>query len=181
MNFRATNPISRRALLPLIAIAALSPVLLVPSAARAQGADWQIYRREDLGFEIAMPGEPEVTVETGERGDPWVRAISAEVDVDQLHFGISYTEFAEPMSIAQLSAAQRAGAGHLGVDALRETAIKMNGFPGLDLVGESDAFSIIMRIVVREKQTISAAVTGTGNISADPSVRRFLDSFKLLP
>jgi len=174
------RPVSRRALLPLIATAALSPALLVQSA-RAQGATWQIYRPEGLGFEVEMPGKPKVTVEKGERDDPWVRSINAEVDFDPLYFGASYHEFTEAVSIAQLTAAQRMAARQLGVETPRETAITMNGFPGLEFVGESDSFSMAMRIVAREKRTISVAATGAGNISANPSVRRFLDSFKLLP
>ena len=67
MPFQKTNPMSRRALLPLIAATALSPALFVPSAVRAQGAVWQIYRRDDLGFEIDMPGKPKIEVEEFER------------------------------------------------------------------------------------------------------------------
>ena len=171
---------SRRTFLPLVAGVALSPALLVQSA-RTQGANWQIYRPEGLGFEVEMPGKPKVTVEKGERDDPWVRSITAEVDFDPLYFGVSYNEFTEAVSMAQLAAAQRMAARQLGVEAPRETTITMNGFPALDFVGESDSFSMAMRIVIREKRTISAAATGAGSISANPSVRRFLDSFKLLP
>ena len=64
---------SRRTFLPLVAGVALSPALLVQSA-RTQGAGWQIYRPEGLGFEVEMPGKPKVTVEKGERDDPWVRS-----------------------------------------------------------------------------------------------------------
>jgi len=172
---------SRRAFLPLVAGAALSPVVLVPQAARAQGANWQIYRREDLGFEVELPGKPNITVETGEPDDRWVRSINAEVDFDRLYFGASYNEFKEAASIEQVARAQRMAARTLGVAAPRETTITLNGFQGLDFVGESDAFSMVMRIVIREKRTIAAAVTGAGKISANPSVRRFLDSLKLLP
>jgi hypothetical protein len=182
MPFQKANPTSRRALLPLIAAAALSPAVLVPRTARAQGAAWQIYRREDLGFEVEMPGKPNITVKTSERDDRWVRSIGAELDFDRLYFGVGHLELTEALSVEQASAAQRMAARQLGIKAPpRETAITMNGFPVLDVVSESEAFSMVVRSVIMNKRSISAIVTGNGQLSEDPSVRRFLDSFKLLP
>lgn len=168
---------SRRSLLPLIAGAALSPVLLAPSAVRAQGANWQLYRREDLGFEIEMPGRPEVR----EDRIDGMRSIDAEIDVDRILFGASYHEFEEDISVEQVAAAQRMAARQLGIKATRVTTIKVNGVAGLDVVSESDALSMVLRIIIKEKRSISAGATGHGLLSENPVVRRFLDSLKLLP
>ena len=170
---------SRRAFLPLVAGAALSPVVLVPQSARAQGANWQIYRREDLGFEVEMPGRPEIRKD---RIDGQV-SIEVSVDVDQMRFGIGYGEYEEAITVEEFAAAQRLTARALGSTAVREAAITMNGLPGFEIIMESNLLSMAMRVVLipERKRSISAAATGAGNISANPSVRRFLDSFKLLP
>ena len=177
MTLRTDNPISRRALLPLIA-AALSPALLAPPAARAQDANWQLHRPEGLGFEIEMPGKPEIRED---RADGWT-SIDAVTDFDRMHFGVSYQQAEEGVSVQRVSAALRMAARQLGIKDTLETAFTMNGFPGLDIVSESDAFSTVVRIVIMNKRTISAMITGNrGRLSENPSVRRFLGSFKLLP
>jgi len=170
---------SRRAFLPLVAGAALSPVVLVPQAARAQGANWQIYRREDLGFEVELPGRPEIRKE---RVDGQA-AVEVNVDVDQLRFGVGYQEYEEAMSVEEFAAAQRLSARALGGKVTRETIITMNGFRGLEIIIEAGLLSMAMKVVLipERKQSISALVSGDGRLSENPSVRRFLDSFKLLP
>ena len=129
MTFRS---MSRRAFLPLITGAALSPVVLVPQSARAQGAAWQIYRRDDLGFEIEMPGRPEIRED---RIDGQV-SIEVAVDVDRMRFGIGYEEYGEAITIEEFAAAQRLVARTHGSTVVRETAITMNGLPGLDVIVE---------------------------------------------
>ena len=131
-----------------------------------------------------MPGKPKVTVEKGERDDPWVRSITAEVDFDPLYFGVSYNEFTEASvdgtSWPLPSAWRRASSG---ARSPRETTITMNGFPGLDYRRRVELLSMAMRVVLipERKRSISAMVSGDGRLSANPSVRRFLNSFKLLP
>jgi hypothetical protein len=170
---------SRRAFLPLVAGAALSPVVLMPQAARAQGANWQIYRREDLGFEIEMPGRPAIRKE---RIDGQA-SVEVTVDVDQMQFGIGYQEYEEAISVEEMAAAQRLTARTLGGKVTRETIGTMNGFPSLEIVIETGVLSMAMKIVLipERKRSISAMVSGDGRLSENPSVRRFLDSFKLLP
>ena len=165
------SSMSRRAFLPLIAGVALSPVVLVPQSARAQGATWQMYRPEGLGFEIEMPGRPEIRQER----EDGRRSIEAVVDVDQMQFGVGYRELEEAITVQQVATAQRLVARTLGGTITREAIITMNGFPGFDIVMESDALSMAMRLVVMNKRSISAMVTGQGGLSDNPSVRRFLD------
>ena len=163
MTFRSTNPISRRAFLPLIAATALSPALLVPSAARAQGVAWQIYRREDLGFEIDMPGRPAIRKE---RIDGQA-AVEVTVDVDRLHFGVGYQEYEEAISVEEFAAAQRLTARTLGGKVTRETITTMNGFPALEIIIETGVLSMAMKVVLipERKQSISAMVSGDGRLS----------------
>jgi hypothetical protein len=172
------HPMSRRIFLPLVVGAALSPALLVPKSA-AQAANWQIYRRADLNFEIEMPGRPQIRED---RADG-LTSIEATVDVEQKHFGISYQEHEKTVSLQQVADHQRLIARSLGSEIARESNFTMSGFPALDIVMHSNVLSMALRIVImpERKRSISAMVSGDGNLAESPSVRRFLDSFKLLP
>jgi hypothetical protein len=59
----------------------------------------------------------------------------------------------------------------------------MNGFPSLEIIIESGTLSMAMKVVLipERKRSISAMVSGDDRLSENPSVRRFLDSLKLLP
>ena len=174
------QPMSRRALLPLIAAAALSPGAIM-TPARAHGIAWRMYRREDLGFEVEMPGEPEVIVETGEGDDPWVRSIDAQVDAEQMTFGASYHEYQRPISPEEEALAQDEAVRMLEARIARETLFTMSGFRAREFVMESDALDGIVRMVVIDNHRIMVSVLGDRSIQTNATVRRFLDSFKVLP
>lgn len=175
------NSMSRRGFLPLVAGAALSPVVLVPQAARAQGANWQIYRREDLGFEIEMPGKPKIEVEEFERDDLAVKSITAVVDVEQISFSAGYYEYRMPISLEEEVLAQQLLARGLEARTVRETAFTMNGVEGRDISMEGDGLNAIQRIVVIKTRRILISVIGDRIIHTSANVRRFLDLLKLLP
>jgi hypothetical protein len=179
MPFQKTTPISRRALLPLIATA-LSPAFFVPSAVRAQGAVWQIYRRDDLGFEIDMPGKPKIEVEEFERDDLAVKSITAEVDVEQISFSANYYEYRRPISLEEEALAQQLLARGLEARTVRETAFTMNGVEGREISMESDGLNAIQRIVAIKNRRILISVVGQRIIHTNAMVRRFLGSFTLL-
>jgi hypothetical protein len=181
MPLQKTNPMSRRALLTLIAATALSPALFVPSAVRAQGAVWQIYRRDDLNFEIDMPGKPKIEVEEFERDDPAVKSITAVVDVDQMSYSADYYEYRRPISLEEEALAQQLLARGLEARTVHETAFTINGIEGREISMESDGLNAIQRIVAIRNRRILISVMGGRSIHANAMVRRFLDSLKLLP
>jgi hypothetical protein len=172
---------SRRAFLPLVAGAVLSPVVRVPSAARAQDASWQLYRREDLGFEVEMPGKPKIEVEEFERDHPAVRSIDAVVDVEQISFSAGYYEYRMPITLEQEALAQQLLARGLEARTVRETAFMMSGIEGRDISMEGDGLNAILRIVSMQNRRIMISVMGDRIIHSNAMVRRFLDSLKLLP
>lgn len=181
MTFGTNRPISRRALLPLIATTALAPSLLVPSVARAQGVNWQIYRREDLGFEVEMPGEPKITTEKGERDDILVRSVDAVVDVDQTTFGAYFQEFRNLLSMREELLGQQLFARSLEGRVTREVAFTMNGFEGREFAIESTVLNAIVRLVLVKNRRIALSAIGDRAVDGNAAVRRFLDSLKLLP
>jgi hypothetical protein len=170
---------SRRAFLPLFAGAALSPVVLVPQAARAQAIDWQIYRPEGLGFETEMPGEPKITTEKSDRDDILVRSIDAVVDVNQTTFGAYFQEFRKLLTMREEILGQQLFARSLEGRITREVAFTMNGFEGREFAIESTVLNAIVRLVLVKNRRI--ALSAIGDRAVDGDVRRFLDSLKLLP
>src|SRR6476619_7344581 len=135
MTIRTHHALSRRAMLPLLAAAALTPALI--TRAKAQGADWQTYRREDLGFEVEMPGTPKLS--TDRNDDGWT-SVDAEVTVGSLLFGVSYQSHRTAMTIPEVTRAQREAARHLGMSVARERTFAINGFAGLEFVMVGDVF-----------------------------------------
>ena len=90
----------------------------------------------------------------------------------------------EAITVEEFAAAQRLTARALGSTVVREAAITMNGFPGFEIIMRvRTCCSMAMRVVLipERKRSISAMVSGDGRLSENPSVRRFLDLFKLLP
>jgi hypothetical protein len=170
--------LSRRSCLPLLAAVVLSPVLPA-RAARAQGDVWQAYRRDDLGFEVEMPGTPKIEVEESQdQDDPSVKSVSAEVTFEDTLFAAGYQEYRRPTSVEEELRAQRwaarAGLGKIA----SETRFMMNGLPGVEVVFED---LMIVRIVVAGNRRFLVSVGGPQGGQDNPSARRFLNSFKLLP
>jgi hypothetical protein len=178
MPVRTANPISRRAFMPLVATAFLSPAVI--ATARAQGVAWEIYRPEGLGFEVEMPGKPKIATEKFERDDPVVKSIAAEVDVDQVAYGASYAEYRDPAFLEQEVAAQQMLARALEAR-MRVTPFTLDGIEGRHIVMESTGLNGIVRIVVTNNRRIMLNVMGNPEIHTSATVRRFFDSFKLLP
>jgi hypothetical protein len=169
--------LSRRACLPLIAAVALSPALAV----RAQGG-WQIYRREDLGLEIEFPTTPKIEAEeSNDKDDLELRSVDASVDFEGSLFGAAYHEYRQPVSITEEIAAQRISARHMGLSIVSETALTMNGFPGVEFVTHrgKNGFAIL-RVVIAQNRRYLVSVFGSQSDKDSSTVRRFFDSFRLL-
>jgi hypothetical protein len=132
---------SRRAVFPLLAAVFLS--LSPLKTARAEDALWQIYRREDIGFEVEMPGTPQIDMrKNGDR----IETVDAQIDFENMLFGANYQEFRRAPSVEEEIAAQREGARHLNVEIVRENAVTMDGFMGRELALESNKVNSILRI-----------------------------------
>jgi hypothetical protein len=126
-----------------------------------------------------MPGTPKIEVEESEdKTVPWARSVDAEVDKDGgTLFGVSFVEFRGRVSIERMISAQRLAFQNLEVKSVTETRFTINGFPGAELASEEFGGWTVRVVVVQNRSfTLTAAAR-----SDDPLVRRFLDSFKLLP
>jgi hypothetical protein len=177
---RRHGALSRRACLAALAAATLAPAAL-PAWAQIDWHRvdiWKPYRREDLGYEVEMPGEPEIEEEQDEDG----QSVHAELLFVGMMFGVDHVTFKRDVTIDVVSRQQRKAAQSLNGKITREAPFTMDGFPAIEIVSElEDAFVTIMRAVVIGNRIIAVDVVGGPDVAADPSALRFLNSFKLLP
>jgi hypothetical protein len=168
---------SAAAFLPIMWAITSSSVLLAPAPARGQAERWQLYRREDLGFEVEMPGVPKIEVEEGEKDDPVAKSVDSEVEFENTTFAIGYQEWRHRLTVDQEIAAQRFGAQTLGFKVVSETRFTLNGAPGVEISTDGIG-GTNFRIVFAENRRFFLSAMGAPSDNA--SVRRFFDSFKLL-
>jgi len=171
--------ISRRRVVSLLAAAASTPTILAVQA-RAQGDVWREYRRDDLGFRIEMPGEPEVEEVEDEAKDILIRSIDAQVDYEKILFGIHHTEYKNVVSAEEEFQFFREGMQKGGFPVTREAPLTIDGFPAREFICQSNDINIIQRLVVLGKFTIGVGVAGEREVHDSPLPRRFFASFQLL-
>jgi hypothetical protein len=154
--------------------------VLGPKPARAQGGIWQEYRRDDVGFRIEMPGAPKIRVEKGNPEDDWTTSTNAQVRYQHELFDVSWTEFKDIVSVEDEYTRFRdmmTGAGYRIGD---DIPLTLNGIPAREFIIETGDINFVRRIMAVRNFAISIHALGARNIHNSPTVRRFLDSFRLL-
>jgi hypothetical protein len=165
----------------VLSLAAAAPaVLLASRGAQAQADGWREYRNETFGFGAELPAEPEVEAEEDEHKDIWIRTIEAKVDHEQTTYSVHCTEWKRAMPDEPQYQQWREAMRLAGMAVTSERSFTMNGFPGHEFVRESDDINYIRREVAVGNLTIAASVTGDRDVHRSATVRRFLDSFRLL-
>jgi len=175
--------ISRRRALPSLAGGAtvLTSFALRPTAAQAEAAAaWREYRNDEMGFRVEMPGEFKIDQEVGEAGDPWVKAIGAEIEFNGMTMGVHGTEFRGSLKADELYKVQREGMQASGMQATREEERTVSGVAAREFIREVDDINYIHRMVPVGNRTIAVGVFGERNIHGNAIARRFLDSLTLL-
>jgi len=172
--------VSRRNILPFLTVAASAPILLSLNAARAQD-DWREFRRDDLGFRVELPGEPEIEEDEDDIKDVTIRCFDVQVDYDRILMGVHHIEYKDPVSPGEEFAAVREGLRTGGFPLTREPALTINGFPAREFICEADDnINIIHRRIVMGRFTLGVGVAGEREVHASPLTRLFFESFKLL-
>jgi hypothetical protein len=172
---------SRRRVMSVLAAAASTSAVLVATTSLARAEDWKEYRRDDLGFRIDMPGEPEVEVKEGV-DEKIARVIDVQVSDDKEDgvFGVHCTEYREPVSAEQEHWLFRNGMRLGGLSVTRENAVTINNVAAREFVRESEGMNFIHRLVVVDRRTIVISVYGDHDIHNSGEVQRYLRSFALL-
>ena len=169
--------LSRRSF--LVAGACASPVLGL-KVARAQADIWQEYRRDDVGFRIEMPGEPRIRVEKGDPQDTWTTSTDAQVHYQHEVFDVSWTEFKDIASAEEEYTRFREMMNRAGYQIEDEISLTLNDLPAREFIIERGNINLVRRIVAVRNLVIGIHATGGRNLHNSQSVRRFLDSFRLL-
>jgi hypothetical protein len=173
---------SRRRLMSALAAAASASAVVVATTSWARADDWQEFFREDLGFRIEMPGEPEVDVKEEGLDDRIARLIDAQVydDEEDSLFGVHCTEYHEAVSAEQEHRFFREGMRLGGLAVTRESALMISNIVAREFIRESDGINFVHRLLVVDRRTIGISVYGARDIHDSREVQRFLRSFMLL-
>ena len=173
----ATMNSSRRSFL---AAGACASFVLWPKVARVQGDIWQEYRRDDAGFRIEMPGAPKIRVEKGNPGDNWTTSTNAQVRYQHEIFDVSWTEFKGIVSVEDEYTRFRDLMTGAGYQIDEDIPLTLNDVPAREFIIETGNINFVRRIMAVRNFALAIHATGSRNIHNSPTVRRFLDSFKLL-
>ena len=174
---------SRRRVMSALAGAAttLTSLSALSRAAQAEAAPaWREYRNNEMGFRVEMPGAPKVEEQNGDPGDPFIKTIDAQVELNDMLLGVHCSENRAAASAEEQYKLQREGMVAGGMPVTREEARTVSGTPARDFIRESDDINYIYRVVNVGKRTIGVSVFGERSIHGNANVRRFLDSLTLL-
>ena len=169
--------ISRRSVL-MVGACALS--ILGPKLAHAQGDIWQEYRRDEVGFRIEMPGAPRVRVQRARPENNWITTTGALVRYQNEIFDVVSTEFKDIVAVEDEYTRFREMMAAAGYPIEEDIPLTLDEVPAREFIIETGAINFVRRILVVRNFAIGIHAMGARNIQYSPTVRRFLDSFRLL-
>jgi hypothetical protein len=173
----AAMSLSRRSFL---AAGASASFALRSKLAQAQAGIWQEYRREDVGLRIEMPGEPRIRVQNGRPVDDWMTSTDVQVRYQHEIFDLSWTEFKDIVSVEDEYTRFRELMTGAGYQLQQDIPLTLNDVPAREFVIETGDINFVRRILAVRNLAIAIHALGARNVRNSPTVRRFLDSFKLL-
>jgi hypothetical protein len=166
--------------LAALAAASTSVDLLSTAARAAAAAAWKEYRNSDYGFRVEMPGAPKVEDQPGDAGDPFIRSVDIQLELNDMILGVHATENRAATSAEEQYKQLREEMAAGDMPVTREEARTVSGNPAREFVRESGDLNYIYRVVNAGKRTIAVSVFGEKNIHGHANARRFLDSLTLL-
>jgi len=153
---------------------------LGPKLARAQGDIWQEYRRDDVGFRIEMPGAPRMRVQRGRPDNNWTTSTGALVRYQHEMFDVTWTEFKDIVAVDDEYTRFRDMMAGAGYQIEEDIPLTLDDVPAREFIIETGAINFVRRILAVRNFAIGIHAMGARNVQYSPTVRRFLDSFKLL-
>jgi hypothetical protein len=127
-----------------------------------------------------MPGAPKIKVEKGDPGDNWTTSINAQVRYQNEIFDVSWTEFKNIVSVEDEYTRFRNMMTGAGYRIEEDIPLTLNDVPAREFIIETGNINFVRRITAVRNLAIAIHALGARNIQNSPTVRRFLDSFKLL-
>jgi hypothetical protein len=153
---------------------------LGPKVARAQAEIWQEYRRDDVGFRIEMPGVPRIRVQRGRPDNNWITSTGALVRYQHEIFDVTWTEFKDIVAVEDEYTRFRDMMAGAGYQIEEDIPLTLNDIPAREFIIETGIINFVRRILALRNFAIAIHAMGARNVQYSPTVRRFLDSFKLL-
>jgi hypothetical protein len=153
---------------------------LWPKLTRAQAGIWQEYRRDDVGFRIEMPGAPRIRIQKGDPEDNWITSTDAQARYQHETFDVSWTEFKDRVLVEEEYARFRDMMNRAGYQIEEDIPLTLNDVPAREFIIETGNINFVRRILVVRNFALGIHAMGARNVQYSPTVRRFLDSFKLL-
>jgi hypothetical protein len=95
-------------------------------------------------------------------------------------FDVSWTEFKDIVSVENEYTRFREMMTRAGYRIEEDIPLTLNDVPAREFIIETGAINFVRRILVVRNFAIGIHAMGARNIRYSPTVRRFLDSFKLL-
>jgi hypothetical protein len=146
----------------------------------AQDSIWQEYRRDDAGFRIELPGTPRIRVQRARPENNWIASTGALVRYQNEIFDVTSTEFKETVEVDDEYTRFRDMMDGAGYKIEEDIPLTLEDLPAREFIIETGAINFVRRILAVKTYAISIHAMGARNIQYSPTVRRFLDSFKLL-
>jgi len=169
--------VSRRSVLLISACASSG---LGPKLAHAQGSIWQEYRRDEVGFRIEMPGAPRIRVQRARPENNWITTTGALVRYQNEIFDVVSTEFKDIVAVEDEYTRFRDMMAAAGYQIAEDIPLTLDDVPAREFIIETGAINFVRRILVVRNFAIGIHAMGARSVQYSPTVRRFLDSFKLL-
>ena len=148
--------------------------------AQAQESIWQEYRRDDAGFRIELPGAPRIRVQRGRPENNWITTTGALVRYQNEIFDVVSTEFKDIVMVEDEYTRFRDMMAGAGYQIEEDIPLTLDEVPAREFVIETGAINFVRRILAVRNFAIGIHAMGARNIQYSPTVRRFLDSFRLL-
>jgi hypothetical protein len=149
-------------------------------ATRAQESIWQEFRRDDVGFRIELPGVPNIKVDKGAPGDNWTTSTNAQLRYQHEIFDVSWTEFKDIVPVESEYKRFRDMMTGAGYQIDEDIPLTLYDVPAREFIIETGQLNFVRRIMAVRNVAIGIHAMGARNIHNSPTVRRFLDSFRLL-
>ena len=169
--------ISRRSFL---IVGACASSLVGPTLAQAQDSVWQEYRRDDVGFRIELPGAPRIRIQRARPENNWITSAVALVRYQNEIFDVTWTEFKEIVAVEDEYTRFRDMMAGAGYQIEEDIPLTLNDIPAREFIIETGIINFVRRILALRNFAIAIHAMGARNVQYSPTVRRFLDSFKLL-